>query len=109
MTEQDFQQTMLDYFGIEAQRHRDIMANIEDVKKQNEEIKAAVTSLATSVHKALSELAATGAAGHAAVLDTIIADQAAVLNAVKNSETELTAAVNAVPVPAAPPASTANA
>lgn len=109
MTDEDFQQTMLDYFGIEAQRHRDIMANIEDVKKQNEEIKAAVTSLTTSVHKALGDLAATGAAGHAAVLDTIVADQAAVLNAVKSSETELTAAVNAVPVPAAPPTSTANA
>jgi hypothetical protein len=122
MTDEDFQQTVRDYFGIEAQRHMEIMATLAEILSQitamNTSIDAKATasaeahaSLTAAVEKTLADLAATGAAGHSAVLDkigTALRDTQAKIDSdrlpdtVKSMEAEITKAIGAVPVPSVP-------
>jgi Tfp pilus assembly major pilin PilA len=122
MTDEDFQQTVRDYFGIEAQRHRDIMATLAEILSQITEINTSIDAKATAsaeahaslraaVEKTLADLAATGAAGHASVLDKIGAvlkdtqakiDSDRLPDTVRSTEAEITKAIGAVPVPSVP-------
>src|SRR2546430_10403040 len=67
--DEDFQQTVRDYFGIEAQRHRDIMATLAETLSQITEINTSIdakaiasaeahASLRAAVEKTLADLAA---------------------------------------------------
>jgi hypothetical protein len=114
---------VLDYFGIEAERNGDIMATLAEIHSQitamNTSIEAHATaiteahaSLKTAVEKTLAELSATGAAGHASVLDEIKTaltgtqakiDADHLADAVKAIEAEITKAIGVVPVPSATP------
>jgi hypothetical protein len=118
--DQDFYQMVLDFFSIEAQRHNEIMATLSDVQSKlaalNTSLDAkakasadAHSSLKSAVDKTLADLAATGAAGHAAVLDSIIAsiddtkakvDGDPLPDAINAMTTDLTKAIGAVPIPA---------
>jgi hypothetical protein len=102
MNNEDFKQTVLDYFEIEQRRYQSIMALITDVQANNKAILAAVTEHVANVKTMLAELAATGAVGHAAVLDGVVADQVEILAAVKAADEEIVAAGKAVQLPAPP-------
>lgn len=99
----DFATTVYDYFEIATQRNERIMATLADVQANHAAMKTELESLKTDVHKALADLTATGAAGHAAVLDVIVADQASMLATMKDTNGEIKSAIAAVPVPGATP------
>jgi hypothetical protein len=103
VSDEDFKQTMIDYLGIELQRNERIMATLADVQANHAAMKTELESLKIDVHKALADLTATGAAGHAAVLDVIVADQASMLTIMKDTNGEIKSAIAAVPVPGATP------
>ena len=105
MNDEDFKQTVLDYFGIEQQRHQSIMAIITDVQANNKAILANVTEHVANTKAMLAELAATGALGHAAVLDGIVAEQVEILAAQKAADAETTTAGKAVVLPGLAPSS----
>jgi uncharacterized protein YgbK (DUF1537 family) len=91
------------YSQINAERNMIIMATLNDAMNQNAQIKSALDELRSSIEKALSDLAATGAAGHAAVLDKIVAGGADVLARVNSLKEEVTTTIAAVPTPSVPP------
>lgn len=99
MTDDDFKQTVLDYFGIATQRHRDIMATLADVKAGIDSIKTELSNMETATTEALAALKDTGQAGHSAIMDEIVAEQATVLSMVKDTSGKITAAIAANPVP----------
>jgi hypothetical protein len=71
MNDDDFKQTMIDYFDIEQQRHREIK---ELIMAQSTDILAKITAVSTLIDamKAKFDTAMeTIPAGHAAVLDTL--------------------------------------
>jgi hypothetical protein len=120
MNDEDFKQTVLDYFGMVAPRkHEEIMATLADIKAQNEAnakaldaklgaIAAAQSAHHAAVDKALADLAATGAAGHAAVLDDIAIDNSTMAKKIDAIDApitmaamteEITKAIAATPTP----------
>jgi hypothetical protein len=117
--EEDFYQTFRDFLEIEQRRHSNIMALLTDVTAKITAMNAAIdakaaahesalSALKVSVDKALADLTDTGAAGHAAVLDTIVAGMGDTMTKLDSLDmasklsvmtTEITAAITAVPVP----------
>lgn len=78
------------------------MAILTDVQTNNAAIKTAVTTLVDNVKTMLAELEATGAAGHSAVLDGIVADQGTVLEAVNTAGTSISTLIKNIQLPGAP-------
>jgi hypothetical protein len=103
MNDDDFKQEVLDLFGDSAQRHRSIMAILAEVKAQNDAILTELANLTTETHKALADYTALCGAGHAAILDGIVADQTNLLTVIKNTSGEIKSAIAAVPMPGQTP------
>lgn len=79
------------------------MATLTDITTEIAAIKTSHASLKAAIEKALADLAATGAAGHAAVLDAVVTDLKDTRVTMDADTTEITAAIMAVPVPSATP------
>jgi uncharacterized protein YgbK (DUF1537 family) len=104
MTEdENFLQEMQDYFRIEAQRHANLMATLEDVKAGQDAIMAAVETLIKEGRDALDVLKDTGAAGHSATMDDVVAGNKKILEAVTSANGELKSAIATTPMPGQAP------
>jgi hypothetical protein len=109
--EDNFHQEMTDYFRIEAQRHRDIMATIADYDTKVTEVKALLatmttkqTDLGTALKTAVADLGIAVANGHSTLIDKMVAtltafgDQLTTMGtAMDGMETELKTALAGVP------------
>jgi hypothetical protein len=99
MVDEDFKQTVLDYFGIEAQRHRDIMAQSSDILTKIAGIDNKLDALKASLEKALAGASETIPAGHAQVLDSFIPHLDDLDKKITAIDAEMTARVGVLPVP----------
>ncbi len=102
MNDDDFKQTVLDYFGIEQQRHMEIMAQSSDILAKITAMNTSVDMLKTEVEKAIAGISETVPAGHAAVLDTFVGPMDEVITKVTALAAEIPAKLGSVPVPGAP-------
>jgi hypothetical protein len=103
MNDEDFKQTVLDYFQIATQRNVITMAALADIKSGQDAILAEIETLVKESRDALGTLKDTGAAGHSAVLDDIKAVNDKIHEAVKNASGELKSAIATTPMPGQTP------
>jgi hypothetical protein len=104
MNDEDFKQTIIDYISmVTIERYSKTMAAIDDVRKNTEQIKAMLADLGAAQKAVLSDLQQTGAAGHSAIMDGIVADQEAVKETITGLKSELVSAAKAVELPAPKP------
>lgn len=116
MNDEDFKQTVLDYFGmVSAQRHMEIMAQGSDILAKIAALhtsldatNAALDVMKTNFDKALAGASEAIPAGHSAVLDTFLdpLDKALergdeVQKKIVALEGETTARIEVIPVPGA--------
>ena len=79
------------------------MAILADVKAGQDAILAELAILTKESRDALGVLKDTGAAGHASVMDEIVADNVKILEAVKSAGGELKSAIATTPMPGQTP------
>jgi hypothetical protein len=103
MNDEDFQQMMLDYFSIEQQRHRDIMAQGSDILAKITAVSASIDAMKTKFDTAMADISATVPAGHAAVLDTLSGPLDDLATKITALGAEFEAKIKALPIPGAPP------
>jgi hypothetical protein len=103
MNDEDFKQTVLDYFQIATQRNVITMAALADVKSGQDAILAEIETLVKENREALGALKDTGAAGHSAVLDDIMAGNQKIHDAIKNASGELKSTIATTPMPGQTP------
>jgi hypothetical protein len=70
--DEEFQQMMLNYFGIAAQRHEEIMALGTDILAKLTATSGSFDTFKATFEKELADISATVPAGHAAVLDGFV-------------------------------------
>lgn len=97
--EEDFRQTLYDYFSIEAQRHRDIMTQGSEILAKIADVSTSLDTLKTNLEKTLAGASETIPAGHAAVLDTFVGPLDGLKKKIADLEGEMTARVGVIPVP----------
>jgi N-methylhydantoinase B/oxoprolinase/acetone carboxylase alpha subunit len=107
MDDQDFQQTVLDFFEIATQRHRDIMTQGSDILAKIAALSSAFDAVKAVIDKELAAISETVPAGHSAVLDTLVSPLDELQTKVGALGDEVGAKIKAMPVPGAavPPAS----
>jgi hypothetical protein len=103
MNDEDFRQTVLDYFDIEQQRHREQMAQASDILAKITAVVASIDAMKTKFDTAMTDMVATVPAGHAAVLDTLVAPLDDLATKIMTLGSEFEAKIKALPVPGTTP------
>jgi hypothetical protein len=103
MTDADFETMMTDYFRIEAQRHRDIMAQASDIIAKIAALSASFDTFKAAFDKEVADMSTTLPAGHAAVLDTFVAPLDELKAKMDMLGGEVPAKIKAMPVPGTSP------
>ena len=103
MNDDDFKQTVLDYFDIEQQRYLIIMAQAADILSKITAIGASLDVMKNKFDLAMADMSATVPAGHAQVLETLVSPLEAVVAKADALGTEMEAKIKALPVPGAAP------
>lgn len=101
MNGEDFHQIFLDFLQIEAERHERIMAQASDLLTKITSLQTLVSTIKSDIDVALADMAATGAAGHSAVLDTIAVPLDELMTTVNTFGADVKAKIKAMPVPGA--------
>lgn len=97
--DENFKQMMEDYFSIEAERHRSIMAQGSEILAKIMAVSASIDSIKETFDKAMADMAATLPAGHEAVLDTFAAPLDELATKVSTLGSEFQASIKSLPVP----------
>ena len=104
MNDEDFKQTVLDYFDIEQRRHQDIMAQASDILAKITAVSASLDAMKTKFETAMADMSSVLPGGHSAVMDTLVAPLEAVMTKADALGTEMEAKIKALPVPGVTPA-----
>ena len=103
MDDEDFKRTVLDYFEIATQRDLRTMAQAADILAKITTALTTIETVKANLDKVLTDYSATAPAGHAAVLDTLVAPIDEVVTKVAALGTEFETKIKALPVPGATP------